>query len=473
MKKITKKIFVVFPNNLFYPFPKEFRNSHVFLVEEDLFFKILPFHKHKLVFHRASMKNYFSSLKKDGIEVSYIDAFSSFSDVYQLILSINKNYQIEEIITFDPVDDWLKKKIEKAALFTKSRLTFINNPLFINKKDDLFDYFDKNKRYFQTEFYIRQRRKISLLVDRFGLPVGGSWTYDKENRKRYPENKKPPEIVFLPMDDFYKEAVEYVEKNFPKNVGEINKNFFLPKNHKEASLFFDSFLKERLFEFGPYQDAIVKDSLLINHSLLSPLLNAGIILPKEAIEKTINFYLEKKVPLSSVEGFLRQIVGWREFIRGVYEPTKKIITGQLDNDNSLINIERYSLPFDIYRYDISGIVALDNNRIAVCSSAPAYNNQRFEGIQVLVDFYEINNNRLNLNGSIPIGDITSAEGLGGISGVKMNIVKISDQQLILVSTPHNGVYIVSSDPNSNFQYPINGAGLGGHKRYLPTLRRTG
>jgi len=156
---------------------------------------------------------------------------------------------------------------------------------------------------------------------------------------------------------------------------------------------------------------------------------------------------------------------------GVYEPTKKIITGQLDNDNSLINIKRYSLPFDIYRYDISGIVALDNNRIAVCSSAPAYNNQRFEGIQVLVDFYEINNNRLNLNGSIPIGDITSAEGLGGISGVKMNIVKISDQQLILVSTPHNGVYIVSSDPNSNFQYPINGAGLGGHKRYLPTVRR--
>ena len=157
---------------------------------------------------------------------------------------------------------------------------------------------------------------------------------------------------------------------------------------------------------------------------------------------------------------------------GVYEPTKKIITGQLDNDNSLINIKRYSLPFDIYRYDISGIVALDNNRIAVCSSAPAYNNQRFEGIQVLVDFYEINNNRLNLNGSIPIGDITSAEGLGGISGVKMNIVKISDQQLILVSTPYNGVYIVSSDPNSNFQYPINGAGLGGHKRYLPTVRRT-
>jgi len=319
MKKTIKKIFLVFPNNLFYFYPKEFEDSWFFLIEEDLFFKILPFHKHKLVFHRTSMKSYLSFLKTKGIKATYIDAISYFSDIYKLILNLSGSYLIEEIIAFDPVDDWLKKKIEKAAFFTKSRLTFINSPLFINKKDDLFDYFDKNKCYFQTEFYIRQRRKMSLLVDRLGLPVGGSWTYDKENRKRYPKNKKPPEIVFFPMDDFYKEAVEYVEKNFPKNVGEINKNFFLPKNHKEASLFFDNFLKERLFEFGPYQDAIVKDSLLINHSLLSPLLNAGIILPKEVIEKTINFYLEKKVPLSSVEGFLRQIVGWREFIRGVYE----------------------------------------------------------------------------------------------------------------------------------------------------------
>jgi Uncharacterized protein related to deoxyribodipyrimidine photolyase len=237
MKKTIKKIFLVFPNNLFYFYPKEFEDSWVFLIEEDLFFKILPFHKHKLVFHRASMKSYLSFLKTKGIKATYIDAISYFSDVYKLILNLSGIYLIEEIIAFDPVDDWLKKKIEKAALSTKSRLTFINNPLFINQKNDLFDYFGKNKRYFQTEFYIRQRRKMSLLVDRFGLPVGGSWTYDKENRKRYPKNKKPPEIVFSQWMIFIKRQFTMLKRIFPKMLERSIKTFFYQKIMKKQVYF--------------------------------------------------------------------------------------------------------------------------------------------------------------------------------------------------------------------------------------------
>ena len=348
-----KKIFLVFPNNLFYSFPKEFKESHVFLVEEALFFKILPFHKQKLVFHRASMKNYFVFLKKKGIKVSYIDSTSYFSDVYKLILNLGKKYKINEVITFDPVDDWLEKKIKKAVNLVKLRLTFIDNPLFINTKNDLLDYFTKNKRYFQTEFYIAQRKKLSLLIDKFSQPFGGSWTYDKENRKSYPKNKKPPNVSFLPIDDFYQEAISYVEKNFSKNVGEINKNFLLPKNHNEANLFFDDFLKKRIFDFGPYQDAILKDNLLINHSLLSPLLNVGLILPKQVIEKTLQHYFEKKTPLNSVEGFLRQIVGWREFICGVYR-----FKGRYQRTRNFFNFKK-KMPEAFFEGD-TGIEPFDN-----------------------------------------------------------------------------------------------------------------
>ena len=314
-----KKIFLVFPNNLFNPFPKDFKESQVFLIEEEFFFKVLPFHKHKLAFHRASMKSYFSHLKKKGIKVNYIEAVSSLSNVFNLIISLGKNYQIDEIVAFDPVDDWLEKKIKRAASFINSKLTFIENPLFINQKKDLLYYFSKNRRYFQTEFYINQRKKLSILIDEFGHPIGGSWTYDKENRKPYPKNKKPPDISFFLIDEFYKEAISYVEKNFPHNVGKINENFLLPNNHQEASLFFDDFLKKRIFDFGLYQDAILKDHLIINHSLLSPLLNVGLVSPQQVIKEALKVYSEKKIPLNSVEGFLRQIVGWREFIRGVYQ----------------------------------------------------------------------------------------------------------------------------------------------------------
>jgi len=348
-----KKIFLVFPNNLFYSFPKEFKESHVFLVEEALFFKILPFHKQKLVFHRASMKNYFAFLKKKGIKVNYIDSTSYFSDVYKLILNLGKNYKINEVITFDPVDDWLEKKIKKAVTFINLRLTFIDNPLFINTKNDLLDYFIKNKRYFQTDFYIAQRKKLSLLIDKFSQPFGGSWTYDKENRKSYPKNKKPPDFSFFSIDDFYKEAISYVEKNFSKNVGEINKNFLLPKNHNEANLFFDDFLKKRIFDFGPYQDAILKDNLLINHSLLSPLLNVGLILPKQVIKKTLKHYFEKKTPLNSVEGFLRQIVGWREFICGVYR-----FKGRYQRTRNFFNFKK-KMP-EVFFEGKTGIEPFDN-----------------------------------------------------------------------------------------------------------------
>ncbi len=309
---------IVFPHQLFEKHPSLAKNRSVYLVEEFLFFKQYNFHKQKLVFHRASMKAYENYLQTKGYNVSYLEAKEKIADVRNLIPHLKKE-GISEIHYSTVTDYLLEKRISQRTQELKIQVVMCDSPLFILTHNQIEKYFLSKKRFFQTDFYTKQRKHFKILVDEKLEPIGGKWTYDTENRLKYPKWKKPPEVEFPKPNKYWSEAVEYVKKNFPNNYGEINNTFIYPTTFNEGRSWLTQFLTQRLVEFGEYEDALVNKESILHHSLLTPMMNVGLLTPKEIIDKTIVFSHENNVPLNSLEGFIRQILGWREFIRGVYE----------------------------------------------------------------------------------------------------------------------------------------------------------
>ena len=306
---------LVFPHQLFAETPLLENGHEVYLVEEYLFFRQYNFHKQKLAFHRASMCFYKTYLEEKGIKVHYIDSNDELSDVRILLRKLEKE-DVREIHVIDPTDDWLERRIRKS----KIKLQLYESPLFLNTRNDNATFFRPDKKsFFQTTFYKQQRKKLNILLDGDGNPEGDKWTYDIENRKKYPKDKMPPAVHFPDSSPFWAEAVQYVEKHFVENPGEISKNPLYPLDFKTANTWLQQFLDYRFYDFGVYEDAIVRDASILHHSVLSPLLNVGLLLPEKVLEQSLAFAKKETIPINSTEGFVRQIIGWREFIRGIYE----------------------------------------------------------------------------------------------------------------------------------------------------------
>jgi len=313
---MTKEVAIVFPNQLFKNSPLLQLDCDIYMVEEFLFFTHYKFHKQKLAFHRASMQVYKDYLESKRKTVNYVEATSEEHDIRILITNL-----IEKDITvlhcIDPIDNWLQKHIEIAS--TTLKVNWLRSPLFINRKEELSAFFKPTKKkFFQTAFYKAERKKHDILMVS-GKPIGGQLTYDSDNRKKYPKDKTPPFIQFPDKSNYHKEAEEYVNLKFSNHYGTLNEVVIYPIDFKTASDWLSQFFVKRFHEFGPYEDAIVKEEHFLNHSLLSPLINVGLLDPMEVIQRALKFAKDHDVPLNSTEGFVRQILGWREFIRGVYE----------------------------------------------------------------------------------------------------------------------------------------------------------
>ena len=311
-----EKINIIFPNQLFKT-PSLNKENRTFLIEEYLFFRQYNFHKQKIHFHRASMKNYEKHLASMGFNVTYIDSFDDNADIRTFLQT-----QVDEkctIYCYHPEDNWLQKRIEENCLKKEIKLVMVDNPLFLANQKELNVFFKKEKKkFFQTSFYKTQRQKFNLLLNEEGKPEGGKWTYDDQNREKYPKDRTPPAIQYPKINNEFNNASTYVEDYFNSNFGIISEEKRYPTNHEEAEAWLNQFLAIRFKEFGPYEDAVVKEYSILHHSLLSPLINCGLLSPKDVVQHSITYYHEKNIPINSCEGFIRQIIGWREFIRGVY-----------------------------------------------------------------------------------------------------------------------------------------------------------
>lgn len=313
-----ESVSIVFPHQLFAENPCLHKNRKIFLAEESLFFRQYKFHKQKLVFHRASMKFYKNFLLENSYKVEYIDSENPLSDIRKLVPWLHEK-GVKEIHVTELSDNWLEKRISKSASKVEIRISTYPSPMFLNPLSDVNDWFKDRKKFFHADFYADQRKKHAVLVDEQQNPEGGKWSFDAENRLKYPKKKTPPDIQFPAENKFVKEARQWVEKHFTENYGRLDSEFIYPVTFIETDNWLEQFLENRFYDFGKYEDAIVQDEHILHHSVLTPMLNVGLITPKQVIDKTLGFANRKKVPLNSLEGFIRQIIGWREFIRGIYE----------------------------------------------------------------------------------------------------------------------------------------------------------
>jgi len=309
---------LIFPHQLFKEHPAVQEGRTIVLVEEWLFFHQYRFHQQKIVLHRASMQYYKTMLEEQGYKVLYIEAFSGHAEVRKLVHWLaGKN--AKKIFYADVVDDWLRRRLLAACKKNGLAAEESISPAFLNSMQEANAYFNDRKTYFQTDFYIAERKKRGILVAAGKHPEGGKWSFDADNRKKFPKTEQAPVISFPKQNEFVQEACAYVAKHFAHHYGDAPGNTFYPTTHKEAGHWLQTFLEERLQHFGVYEDAMVARESFLYHGVLSPLLNVGLLEPADVLKKTLHYAAANKIPLSSLEGFVRQIMGWREFIRIVYE----------------------------------------------------------------------------------------------------------------------------------------------------------
>jgi deoxyribodipyrimidine photolyase-related protein len=317
---MINNIFLIFPIHLFKNITL-LKNKKVYLIEEPRFFTDFKYHKLKIAYHRASMKSYYDYLISNNISVKYIESneYNNINDLYkELNKQFNKGNKLIE--TYSIGDNVLEKKLLKyiPKLFINQTLNFLVDKDLIN---DNLSIFYKNNKFNHQEFYKWQRIRLNILVTKDNKPIGGKWSFDEDNRKKMPSNIKVPNIEKntnqknTDQNKYIKEAIQYTNKNFPNNYGSLD-NFIYPIDHKEANIWLKDFIKYRLTNFGTYEDAVDEKYPFLFHSVLSPMMNIGLLTDKEVIEETLKH--KQKIPINSLEGFIRQIIGWRNYVYTVY-----------------------------------------------------------------------------------------------------------------------------------------------------------
>ncbi len=319
-------ILLIFPNQLFEEHPGlSLSPSQVIVLEDSLFFGDARypsnFHQQKLWLHRASMKRYAASLSRRAMDVAYVDASSDHLSLLKQLRQATHDivHQKETLVVVDPVDFALNKRLRVACEALGLTLQMLPNPGFLNSTQNNINYRSNHKRWFMADFYKSQRKRLDLLMDG-NDPLGGQWSFDEENRKKVPKKllSTIPQSLKLSRDAFDAEAVSYVEANYPDNPGSL-KELHYPTSHADARSWLQHFLEHRFQQFGDYEDAIVAGESWLWHSVLTPALNIGLLTPAEIVQAAVEYSETHDVPLNSLEGFIRQIIGWREFMRATYD----------------------------------------------------------------------------------------------------------------------------------------------------------
>ena len=313
-----KTAFLIYPHQLFEDIATLKSSDIVFIIEEPLYFSEFNFHKQKLVLHRASMQRYKQYLEQNKIKVEYIE-FHQLATT-EAIANILQKYQIEEVEIYDVVDDWLNSRLAEALSLASIKLTIHNSPMFLTSENEFREFCDSRsgaRKYWMNDFYIWQRKRLNILMNKDNKPIGDKWSYDTENRKKLPKDIIIPKTFEIQDNECVREAKEYIEKYFPANFGKTDQ-FWCPIDFDGSKAHLREFLHNRLELFGPYEDAISTQSDSVFHSTISPLLNNGLLTPDYVMQATLEFISENQVSLASAEGFIRQIIGWREYIRALY-----------------------------------------------------------------------------------------------------------------------------------------------------------
>ncbi|MDX2050320.1 MAG: cryptochrome/photolyase family protein [Rickettsiaceae bacterium] len=273
-------------------------------------------HKKKIAFLLASARRFAESLVGEGLNVFYLkcDDQNNTGNFNNDIESIILSHNISKIIVTDP-NNWALKEFF-VDLSKKYHVTILEDDRFLATSKDFAEFASTRKELRMEYFYRSMRKKYNILMHN-NEPIGGKWNYDSENRRAFNNQTQIPKRISHKKSEILKSVLQLVPERFASNFGNLEP-FFYATTREEALIELESFVENILVNFGDYQDAMKRNEPYLFHSLISSYLNAGLLLPIEVVKLAEEAYLNGKVALNAAEGFIRQILGWREYIRGIY-----------------------------------------------------------------------------------------------------------------------------------------------------------
>jgi deoxyribodipyrimidine photolyase-related protein len=345
---MTKKLTIILGDQLFEHHPCLDFDCDILMVESITECKRLRYHKFRLAYLFTTMREYADYLKKKKKVVYYYtleqqhdfkDILHTFSKTYSTICicEVNDHYFTRQL------SSWLPNT-------TVEILDKEDSQMFLTKKDEFKSWLVLNgkKKLLMANFYSWQRKRLKILVDKDLKPLHGKWSFDDQNRKKLPKFISLPNNSWNYKSVHFNEVVRVIEELLPDNPGNILK-LWLAVTHEDVKKQLTYFIDNKLQNFGPYEDALSKEDSVLFHSVLSPALNNGLITPKEVVNAVITAYENNpNIPFSSVEGFIRQIIGWREWVKGLYD---HVYTQPINSYNFMSFTK--PLPEYFYTYDIN------------------------------------------------------------------------------------------------------------------------
>ena len=317
----TNNLLLILGNQLFpLEYIKKTKVKKIFMAEDFSLTTYQKHHKLKILMFLWSMRQYRDQLVKNGFIVYYnsIDD-KNFKDTYEnKLLKILKDEKVRTISYFEIEDHFFEDRFNKFVSDNNLETKLFQSPMFLNSRSQFVEFAKTQKSLIKmASFYQKMRIKMSILIDNNKKPIGGKWSFDEENRKKISGKINVPNVPINKKDQRINNLKHKINVLFRDHPGSAD-YLWMPTNREEALKWMEIFFQNKFHDFGTYEDAIIDNNNFLYHSALSPIINMGLLTPKEIVEKAINFSKKNSIPLNSLEGFIRQIIGWREFIRGIY-----------------------------------------------------------------------------------------------------------------------------------------------------------
>ncbi|MEX1364426.1 MAG: cryptochrome/photolyase family protein [Nannocystaceae bacterium] len=299
----------------------EHRGQRVFMREDWGLCTTVAHHQQKLVLFLAAMRSYRDALRERGHEVCYepleADSGAGAGSYEDALGRFFERHGIRNLVTWEVQDRFFATRLDARCREHGVQLQTRSSPMFVTPSDELDAWFGEQRPH-MAAFYRWQRRRMGLLLDADGKPQGGRWSFDADNREPLPRELPLPGLRTAPVTAHVKALVPIVREHFGEHPGELSlETWWLPTTRAQALRWLREFLAQRFASFGPYEDALSQRDPFLFHSVLTPMLNLGLLTPQEVLDRALAHAAEHAVPINSLEGFVRQLVGWREFVRGI------------------------------------------------------------------------------------------------------------------------------------------------------------
>lgn len=276
-------------------------------------------HKARSGLFIAAMRQHRQWLREHGYRVDYVELDDSESESFDRALTAALRRRTPDWLTMvEPGEFEVRDVVSAACERADVALRVLDDTHFLCSTAEFAEWRSGRKVLVMEHFYRFMRKRLDLLIED-GKPTGGQWNFDKDNRRPFGRQGPGmlPELPRFKPDALTTQALADVERHFPGNPGSLAQ-FNWPVSREQALQALDHFIRDRLPVFGPFQDAMWQDQPYLYHSALSAAMNLKLLDPREVVAAAIDAYRQGQAPLPSVEGFIRQIVGWREYVRGIY-----------------------------------------------------------------------------------------------------------------------------------------------------------